>query len=228
MEHCDIWSEKLDCLGKYLLTMVYIVEVEHVYRVEQDLEVMGTDLIESLTTSFRTPDYMPCNRFDGQCDTILLCTADNRPEVLDEGLEGLIAPALRAVLVLGIRSTGLGAYHSTAKQGCKADVGVVLLLACLDHCRIRMGKVQIAAKDCNIHLRILEHMPEIVRIAWSQCGSSTWVLLHCLAERKVRTCKALLPDNWKKLLHRQLLCVMQTQSQLDHNLSLLNSSAAVH
>ena len=114
MDHGDIRSKQLDGFLEDLFPVVHVVQIKHVHGIKENLEVMGADLIQSLSAPLRSPDDVSCNGFDRKGDAVLLGTSDYRLKLLQEEGESRIGTAFRAVFVFHIGSTSFGTDHSAA------------------------------------------------------------------------------------------------------------------
>ena len=221
MDHCHVLAQQLDCLGKDLFPAVHIVHAQHVDGVQKNLQVVAADLIQHQPGTLCIVNNVPCHRLDRYCHSVLLGAAYHRLQIFDKGDQSLVTAALGAELVLRIGSTGLGAHHTAAQQARKPDMSVVLFLHILYRIRVRMCKVQIVAQHRHVNAVFLKQMAQIQCVARGQGAGIAGILLHCLAEGKVCAGKSLFLYQRKQLLHGQLLCIVKTQTKLDHWMFLL-------
>ena len=221
MHHCDVFAQKLDGLLEKLIPVIHIVQIQHVHRVEEHLEVMAADLIKHPAAGFRIIDAVAGHRLDGKDDAELFSAADDGLVALDEEGQGLVLPALRAELVFPVRGAGLGAHHAAAEKRGEADMGVVLFLCIPEVFLVRVQKIEVIADDGNVDAVGNENAFQIICIARGQSSGRTGQVLEELAQGQMAAGKALLPDEWQELLYRQLLGVVQTQAKLNHASFLL-------
>ena len=223
MDHSNVRPQQLDGLGEQLLPPVHIVQIQHVHRVEEHLQIVAADLVQHPAAAYRVIDAVPGHRLDGKGDAVLLRAAHHGLQPLNEQGQCLFIPALRAEFVRLVGRARLGAHHAAAQQGGKADVGVVLLIGIFQVGLAGIQKIQIIAQHGNIDTVFRKGLFQIDGVARRESGRGAGHVLHQLAQGQVGAGIALFPHHRQELFQGKLFSIVKPETELNHRDTSLNN-----